>query len=312
MNNQTLSAKYPETKLLAVLVTILVLVLLLLFFGPGVERGSISVPSEVVRKTFPPIDVKAKAVYVYDARTQTVLFAKDENTRHSLASLAKIVSVLVAEELSPLYGVVSVNEEALLTEGDNGLFRDEKWSVKDLLEFSLIASSNDGIKAVALSLGALSRNGISSEEIIEDFVMEMNKKAGELGLKNTYFLNETGLDFEFKGGAYGTAKDMNTLLEYVLTHRPELFTLTRESTSTIESLDNYSHVAKNTNVIVSEIPGVLISKTGYTNTAGGNLVFVFDPELGRPIIVSILGSTDKERFEDARVIIKAVMDYINT
>ena len=139
----------------------------------------------------------------------------------------------------------------------------------------------------------------------------MNRKAGELGLRNTYFGNETGLDeSDIKGGAYGTAKDMSTLLEYILVHNPELFVATTEVRTTIPSLDNREHVAKNTNDIVAEIPGLRASKTGFTNTAGGNLVFVFDPELGRPIIVSILGSTEEGRFEDARTLVSAVMEYL--
>ena len=85
---------------------------------------------------------------------------------------------------------------------------------------------------------------------------------------------------------------------------------TRKATTTLLSLNNYPHVARNTNSIVAEIPGLLVSKTGLTNTAGGNLVIVFDPELGRPIIVSILGSTEGGRFEDARTLINAVMEYI--
>ena len=140
----------------------------------------------------------------------------------------------------------------------------------------------------------------------------MNKKALELGLNNTYFWNETGLDeSEFKGGAYGTARDITTLMEYIILYYPDLLEATRLPSTTIESLDNYQHTAKNTNDIVNFIPGFLGSKTGYTNTAGGNLTFVFDPELGRPIIVTILGSTAGGRFEDAKKLISGTLQYIN-
>lgn len=296
---------------LSLIVALLFLLIVSFVFGWKIERRDVSRPSEVVLKPFPTVLLGAKAAYVYDIRTQTVFFAKNENNRLPLASLTKVMSALVAEDLSPLYNIVTVSEEALRAEGDSGLYRDEKWSLKDLLDFSLITSSNDGMRAVALSLGALSRAGASSEEIINDFVGEMNEKARELGLKNTYFGNETGLDeSNIKGGAYGTARDMSALLEYILLHHPEIFGATREATTTLESLDNYSHVARNTNSLTAEIPGLLASKTGLTNTAGGNLVIVFDPELGRPIIISILGSTERGRFEDTRTLISAVMEYI--
>ena len=294
-----------------------------IIFGLKVERKSNSVPSETASKPFPMVTLEAKAAYVYDTRTQTVLFAKGEDVRLPLASLTKIMSALVAEGASPLYGIVTITNEALQAEGDSGLYRDEKWSLKNLLDFSLVTSSNDGIRAVALSLGALSKASATTGEIINDFVEEMNRKAGELGLKNTYFWNETGLDLpapnpsggqgggsEVKGGAYGTARDISVLLEYILAYHLELFAATREATTTLQSLDNRVHVAKNTNYIVSEIPGLLASKTGFTDTAGGNLAIVFDPELGRPIIITILGSTEQGRFEDVRTLVGAVMEHL--
>ena len=283
-----------------------------LTLGLNVERKDNSVPSQVTRSVFPIVNIGAKAAYVYDIRTKTVLFAKNENTRLPLASLTKVMSALVAQDLSPLYGIVVVSSEALTAEGDSGLIQNEKWSLKDILDFSLLTSSNDGMRAVALSLGALSSAKASPEEIINDFVGEMNRKASELGLKNTYFWNETGLDeSDLKGGAYGTARDISTLLEYALINYPEMFAATRESVGAFQSLDNHRHLAKNTNGLAAEIPGLLASKTGYTNTAGGNLVIAFDPELGRPIIVSILGSSEQGRFEDVHALVKAVMQYIS-
>lgn len=312
MDNQFSTARNSEVKLFFILAATLSLLLIASFvFGLKMERKDKSVPPRVVLKPFPTVVLGAKAVYVYDVRTKTVLFAKNENIRLSLASLTKIMSALVAEDSSPLYSTVTVTKDALKAEGNSGLYRNEKWSLKNLLDFSLITSSNDGMRAVALSLGALSKAQVSSEEIINDFVGAMNGKARELGLKNTYFWNETGLDESDRGGAYGTAKDMNALLEYILVHNPELFRATREATTALQSLDNHSHVARNTNSIIAEIPGLLASKTGFTGTAGGNLVIAFDPELGRPIIITILGSTEEGRFEDARTLLAAVMEYIS-
>ncbi|MDO8569677.1 MAG: hypothetical protein Q7R89_02810 [bacterium] len=313
MDDQFPTIRNSEIRFFLILGAALLFMLAVSFiFGLKIERGDKSVPTETASKLFPKVVLEAKAVYVYDIRTKTVLFAKNENTRLSLASLTKIMSALVAEDLSPLYGTVTVSEESLRAEGDSGLYRDEKWALKDLLDFSLLTSSNDGMRAVALSLGALSRADATSEEIINDFVGEMNNKARKLGLKNTYFWNETGLDeSDVKGGAYGTAKDMSVLLEYILAHYPTLFAATKETVTTFRSLDNNLHVARNTNDTIFEIPGLIASKTGFTDTAGGNLIFVFDPELGRPIIVSVLGSTGKGRFEDARTLMSAVMDYID-
>lgn len=315
MDKQFFTDRGAEVKFFATLTLLLLLMLVVSsIFGWKVGRRDFSVPSEAASRPFPEVSLEAKAAYVYDIRTGEVLFAKNENIRLPLASLTKIMSALVAWDLSPGQGVVTISAEALAAEGDNGLRRDEKWSLQNLLDFSLVTSSNDGMRAVALALGALSRANADAEEIISDFVREMNLKAGELDLKNTYFWNETGLDLPTqagKAGAYGTAKDMSTLLEYILVHHPMLFEATKEATTTLQSLDSYMHVATNTNSIVGLIPGLLVSKTGFTDTAGGNLAIVFDPGLGRPITVTILGSTEQGRFADVKNLIDATMAYIS-
>lgn len=314
MDNKTFSFRDSEIGTIAILIIALVFLFLASFiFSSRGERRDVSVPTGIVSEPFKSIVIKAKSAYVYDMRTRSVLFAKEENRRLPLASLTKIMATLVAEESNPLYSVINVGSEALIAEGDSGLISGEQWSLKNILDFSLVASSNDGMRAVALSLGALSKASASPDEIINDFVEDMNKKASKLGLKNTYFWNETGLDrSEVKGGAYGTAKDMSTLLEYTLLNHPETFVATREPVARFKSLDNRLHTVRNTNRIINEIPGILASKTGLTETAGGNLIFAFDPELGRPIIVSILGSTESGRFEDARILVDAVMEYIGS
>lgn len=278
--------------------------------GSKIERRDNSSPTETAYE-FPQVGIQAKAAYVYDARTKEVFFAKNENQRLPLASLTKVMSALVARELSPEYGTVTVTREALLAMGDNGLMAGERWRLKDLLDYSLVTSSNDGMRAVALALGALEKSNATENEILNSFVNLMNKKANELDLKNTYFWNETGLDeTEFKGGAYGTAKDVTRLMEYIVMAHPEMLEATSEESVSVSSLNNLTHEGKNTNDLINQIPGLIASKTGYTNTAGGNLSLIFDPELGRPIIVTVLGSTEEGRFQDVGKLIAATLSYI--
>ncbi len=277
-----------------------------------VQREGISVPTRLVENVFPTVALQAKSAYVFDLRSGEMLYAKNAEARLPLASLTKLMSALVALDLSPSYGTVKVTDGALTNYGDSGLQVNEKWSLKNLLDFSLLTSSNDGIRAVALSLAALEKGDLSDDERVASFVVAMNSKASELGLKNTYFWNETGLDESaVKNGAYGSAHDVATLLGYLLTKYPEMLEATRERETVIASMSNIAHAARNTNSLVGAIPGLLASKTGFTDIAGGNLAFAFDPELGRPIVVAILGSSAEGRFTDAEKLIKAVMKYIN-
>jgi len=313
MDNQLVIARENYMRLIAILLAALLIILTTSFvLGSKVERGGASVPSETAQKLFPNVKIEAKSAYVYDVLNKKILYMKNAEDRLPLASLTKIMSALVALEKSPSYNTVTISDEALKVEGDSGLLKDEKWSLKNLLDFSLVTSSNDGMHAVALSLGALSKAGATSEEVIAGFVYEMNMKAKELGLKNTYFTNETGLDqSEIKGGAYGSARDIGNLMEYILTTQPQLFEATGSGGTVIYSQDGTRHVAVNTNDIAHLIPGLIASKTGYTQTAGGNLAIAFDPEIGHPFIITLLGSSEQGRFADMQVLIKGVMEYIS-
>src|SRR3989344_9681888 len=158
----------------------------------------------------------------------------------------------------------------------------------DELGMALLRSSNQGISS-------------STEKVAptEEFVRLMNRKVRNLGLVSMSFSNETGLDLDlYEAGGYGSAKDVNNLFIYMLREHRDLLRVT-------------SKVEKNTNLIASEIPGLLGSKTGLNDLAGGNLVFAFDLELGRPIVITILGSTEDGRFQDARKLISATLEYIN-
>jgi serine-type D-Ala-D-Ala carboxypeptidase (penicillin-binding protein 5/6) len=297
-----------------------VLVLVVLVFSSGImvsgrldsmDKTQAVEPSPVVVPTL-DVEVRAYSAYVYDTRFETVLYAKNENAKLPLASLVKIMSALTATELAMPESTVTVTAEALKERGDSGLRLNERWKLKDILDFSLTTSSNDGMKAVALALGALSQSNASPDDITADFVRSMNELAVLLGMNDTKYRNVTGLDESGSvSGGLGTAKDMATLLDYIVRNKPEILEATREPELTFRSLDNIVHKAKNTGYIVTDIPGVKASKTGFTNLAGGNLAVVFDPEMGRPIIIVVLGSTASDRFEDVLNLMRATMEALN-
>lgn len=288
-----------------------VLLIFIYIFGSKTTEESkgtfeVGVPKEIVN-----VSIKSKAAYVYDVLTQKVLYAKNESISLPLASLTKMMSALVAVELAPSYSTVVISSEAIKTDGDAGLMPGERWSLKSLLDFSLVSSANDGMRAVALTLGAISSSNPSTEAKVDDFVRMMNAKAEAVGMHNTYYINDTGLDeSELEGGAYGSARDQAILMEYILKNNPTLLSATREAALVFASKDGYSHIALNTSSIVNDIPGLIASKTGFTDLAGGNLVVAFDPEIGRPIIISILGGTEESRFEDMLTLVDASLESL--
>jgi serine-type D-Ala-D-Ala carboxypeptidase (penicillin-binding protein 5/6) len=292
-------------------------VLTLLFTASYLMRPAQVLEEKVVSEValidhFQDLKLTAKAAYVYDIRSGQVLYAHNEHERLPLASLTKVMAALVATEMVRPETTIVITPEALEALGDQGLRRGERWSLKKLLDFTLTSSSNDGMQAVALSLGALSKSDATSKERESSFLLEMNKKAEALGMQNTYFWNTTGLDeTEYKGGAYGSAYDMALMFEYILRQHPTLLEATRYGSVSVTSLDNNVHTVRNTGLTITDLPGLRASKTGYTAIAGGNLVIAFDPEIGRPIIVSVLGSTANDRFRDVRTLVETTFSQVN-
>jgi D-alanyl-D-alanine carboxypeptidase (penicillin-binding protein 5/6) len=210
------------------------------------------------------------------------------------------MTALVAYELLDPEDTVRISNESLKTSGDSGFVDGEEFSMRNLTDLVLISSSNDG----ATALGAAVAQVIGNTNEEEIFVTAMNHKAKQLGLTNTTFKNTTGLDIsETVAGAYGSARDIALLMEYIITHKPDAIALTSLSTTKIFNDSGDFHTAKNTNEVVDDIEGLIASKTGYTELAGGNLVTAFNAGLNRPIIVVVLGSSQDGRFTDTLTLI---------
>jgi len=257
---------------------------------------------------FAGIKLEARAVYVFDMSNGTSLFARNENERLPLASVTKVMTAIVANDLIPSSTTVTIHGDDIALEGDSGLYVGERWRLSDLINFTLTTSSNDGASAIAATAGSLGQvdYGVSSEDAKSAFVAAMNAKAKSVPISDTVYFNETGLDVDDQtSGAYGTAKDMAKLFAYAVRNYPQIFTSTRHKDDSMSSLSGIAHVASNTNGITGEIPGLLASKTGYTDLAGGNLVIVFDAGIMHPIAIAVLGSTKEGRFHDMKALVDA-------
>ena len=251
------------------------------------------------------VPIEAKSAYVWDVANQRVLFAKNPNDVLPLASLTKLMTSLVAIELTDPNQATAVPLSAIRQEGSSGLSAGESLSLRALSQLALIASSNDAAHALAASVGrALDE---SASDNTAQFIKAMNIRANELGFSSLAFKNATGLDLSpTEAGAYGTARDVTFLLEYILRTYPELLTITQaEETRVLNEAGEY-HSVVNTNHIVQDIPNVLASKTGYTDLAGGNLTIAYDAGFNRPIIITVLGSSREGRFADVLTLLTAV------
>ena len=144
----------------------------------------------------------------------------------------------------------------------------------------------------------------------------MNQESQSSNLTTLKFYNETGLDIEenitsdnksVTAGAYGSAKDTALLMALLWKTYPLQLEITARKDARIVSQDGVAHVLPNTNEALGHFSGMIASKTGYTDLAGGNLAIIFDVGIGHPVIAVVLGSTYKGRFEDMEKLTDATL-----
>lgn len=242
-------------------------------------------------------DITARAAYVYDVQNDTRIFGKNTEAQLPLASLTKLATAVVASAELKDTRTVTISEQALTPEGDSGFFAGETWAVQDLLDFTLMTSSNDGARALALAAAGGSTT---------PFIEAMNAFATEIGATQTFFVNETGLDISSStAGAYGSARDVAHLLAQAYAVRGDAFLASTQSASAFTSLSGFTHEATHTADIAGTLPGELIVKTGFTDLAGGNLAVLTEVLPGRPVAVVVLGATRETRESDVATLIEA-------
>lgn len=249
--------------------------------------ASVCTPPRVVA------DIDAQSAFVFDIHNNRILFEKEGDQQMPLASLTKLMTALVAHESLGRDALITISDESFEPEGDSGLLLNEVWRSGDLIDFTLMTSSNDGAHTLALETAQRERVKGS------DFYTLMNTKSSELSLGQTFFLNPTGLDVSSStSGAYGSARDVAYLLAYAQENAPEAFDRSSEASRTFISVSGFEHEAQHTSSLASTLPRGAIIKTGFTDLAGGNLGVIVEPILGNPVAIVVLGSSRESREQD--------------
>ena len=267
-----------------------------------------STATAITKNPFDTVRIEARSAFVWDVREERILFNKNADEVLPLASITKLMTALVAYELLGDESKIDISVDAIRTDGDSGLSDGEVFSLKDLTVMVLISSSNDGAAALAQASANAVNGSVDPNKL---FVHAMNLRADELGLTNTKFKNPTGLDIsETEAGAVSSARDVAMLLEYIIKTYPTVVSLTTENTARVYNENGAYHDVENTNSYVKSINGLMASKTGYTELAGGNLAVAFDVGLNRPIVVVVLGSSFDGRFADVQSLVNSARSYI--
>lgn len=257
-----------------------ILILLLLF---------ISIPLVKAEET-EDLAPNAKSAIMIEASTGEILFQKNKDEKLAPASMTKMMSMLlIMEEIEN--GNLKWNEMITTSEkassmGGSQIFLKvgEKMTVEDLLKGVAIASGNDAVVALA--------ERVSGSE--EQFVKRMNIRAKDLGLKNTNFINATGLTAD---NHYSTAYDMSLIAKELVKHEKILeFTSTYEDYLRKDTKSPFWLV--NTNRLVRFKEGVDGLKTGFTDEAGYCLTATMKKDNMRLITVVMKEENTSKRSAD--------------
>ena len=199
-----------------------------------------------------PPRVDARAYEVVNAATGEVLASRNARARLPMASITKLMTVLVALDRAELNDVVTVDRDAVGVTGSGVRLRaGERITVRDLVAAAMIQSANDAAVALAAHVAGGDEDA---------FVALMNRAAVELGLDDTHFVRPDGLD---AAGHFSSARDL-TRLARIAMHEPVIRKLAVTRNTTIaggRSLHTW-------NDLLGSFPGLVGVKTGHTSGAG--------------------------------------------
>ncbi len=234
----------------------------------------------------PPLDVAAKQAFLLDAATGTVLFAKDADTRMPTSSMSKIMTMYVVFDALKagklkLDQVLPVSEHAWKQEGSRMFVNvGAQVKVEDLIRGVIVQSGNDASVVLAEALGSGSESA---------FAQIMNAKAAELGLKDSHFMNATGLPDEQH---YSTARDLTTLATAIMRDFPEHYHYFAEVDFTFNGISQ-----GNRNPLLYRNMNVDGLKTGHTEAGGFGLTGSAVRE-GRRMVFVLNGMQDMQARAD--------------
>lgn len=250
------------------------------FAFPVVDQDGFPINSE-------PPSVTAASWIIYDASSDMVLAEWDADTSRPMASVTKIMTVMLALENGDPSDEVVVSEVAAGQGGQEiNLVAGETVTLGALTRAAMVRSGNDAAAAIAEHIGGS----------IEGFAQMMNERAQELGMTNTHYVNPHGLD---TAGHYSSARDLLILAKQAMS-MPEFEELARSRMMVFPDSPNGSQrTASNTNRILNSYDGAIGVKTGETPNAGLTYVGAAERD-GRRLYVVVLRSVGRRaHFADA-------------
>ena len=239
------------------------------------------------------LTLTSHAALLMEKTTGEILYAQNEHEARPPASVTKIMTVLLTMEAIDsgriaLDDMVTVSAYAAGMGGSQVFLAEgEQMSVDDLLKAVCVSSGNDAAVALAEHVAG----------VTELFVEQMNNRARELGMKDTHFVNCTGLTAE---GHVTSAYDIALMSRELLLHHPEVRNYT---TIWMDTLRSGTVGLSNTNKLIRFYDGATGLKTGFTQEAGYCISATAERDGMELIAVIMKGNTSDSRNADAKTLL---------
>jgi D-alanyl-D-alanine carboxypeptidase (penicillin-binding protein 5/6) len=233
---------------------------------------------------------------VVEAESGKILFEKNPDDPRAPASLTKMMTELLALEALEkgtvkLTDTVRVPADVRSIRGSRVRLRPgERLPFEEALRAMAISSANDCAFTIA--------NHLAGSE--PAFVTMMNRRAAELGMKHTRYVNSHGLDRSDQPGSITTAHDLSLLARQLVSHPQTL-----EISSTVADTIRGCQVIHTTNRLLGTCEGVDGLKTGYTGKAGFCLCSTAERDGMRVVSVLLGASSNRRRFSESAGLLSA-------
>lgn len=248
------------------------------------EKGEKNAPIQ----TKDELNLYAQSAVLMDASTGRILYGKNENLVRPMASTTKIMTCILALEYGNLSDTVTASQNAASQPKVHlGVYKGEKFLLRDLLYSLMLESHNDAAMMIAEHVGGSQ----------EGFARLMNEKARDLGCEDTYFITPNGLDAkEEKDGQVKihstTAADLARIMNYCIgqsSKKEEFLKITATRSYSFADLQGKrSFSCNNHNTLLAMMDGAFSGKTGFTGGAGYSYVGAVEDD-GRTYTIALLG-----------------------
>ena len=258
-------------------------------------------------------ELYAQAAVLMDADSGRVLYDKNGSQVLAMASTTKIMTCILTLELAELQETVEISSYAAsMPKVKLYVQKGEKYRLEDLLYSLMLESHNDAAVAIAEHVGRkylppeLAEKSPAdytveeSKQAVAAFAAQMNRKAAEIGCRDTWFITPNGLDatqtLTLESGETiekshsTTARDLASIMCYCIRRSPqkETFLKITQTPSYSFSIDNgRSFSCANHNAFLQMMQGAISGKTGFTNQAGYCYVGALERD-GKTLVVALL------------------------